>query len=130
MYVIIHGSWSNSGNRHLDACDVQYRVGTTWVTDSRLTNIAGDFEYEFKAPRTTDAIRLYDLVTTGSQSSNPCVYEWYVYPGGSGGIIEEDVMCSASAYTNGRKLVMNGDNNMFTVYVDNTSPYQIAISNS
>ena len=130
IYVIIHGSWSSSTNRHLDACDVQYRVGTTWYTDSRLTSIPGDFEYEFKAPQTTDAIRLYNLVTTGSQASNPCVYEWYVYPGSLGGIINEDVKCSASAYTNGRKMVMNSDNNMFTVFVDNTSPYQISIANS
>ena len=73
---------------------------------------------------------MYNLVTTGSQSSNPCVYEWYVYPGALGTVINEKVSTSASAYNNGRKVVMDSDSGIYAIYVDQTKPYQISISNS
>jgi hypothetical protein len=81
MKVIQHGAWSNSGNRNLAGCDVQYWDGSKWVTDKTLSGLNSDFEHEFVNTPTTDRIRMHNLKVTGSQSSNPCVYEWYVYEG-------------------------------------------------
>jgi hypothetical protein len=91
MKVIQHGAWSNPGNRNLAGCDVQYWDGSKWVTDGTLSGLNANFEYTFKAARLTDRIRMTNLKVTGSQASNPCVYEWYVYPatstgGGSWGV--------------------------------------------
>jgi hypothetical protein len=85
MKVIQHGTWSNPGNRNLAGCDVQYWDGSKWVTDGTLTGLNSDFEYTFKQARFTDRIRMTNLKVTGSQASNPCVYEWYVYSAVSSG---------------------------------------------
>ena len=88
MKVIIHGPNSSPTNRHLAGCDVEYWDGDSWVLDSTLEGITADFEYEFVKPRKTSAIRLYNLVVTGTQASNPCVYQWYVYEAkGGGGVL-------------------------------------------
>lgn len=87
MFVKQHGSWSNPGRRNLAGCDIQWWNGMTWITDGRLSNLNSDFPYTFTSAVTTDRIRMTNLVCSsypGQQSSNPCVYEWYVYEGESG----------------------------------------------
>jgi hypothetical protein len=110
IYVIQHGSWSNPGRRNLNGCLVQFWDGTQWVTDGILSNLYSNFKYDFVFQPTTDSIRLYNLKVTGSQSSNPCIYEWYVYEG-EGGIAAEVGMEPQSL-----NLESNGNYVNFKVY--------------
>jgi hypothetical protein len=55
---------------------------------------------------------------------------WLLEGTGGPGIIKNDVVCLATAYNNGRKLVADSSGNLYTVYVNRTSVNQIFISNT
>ncbi|MHC4751516.1 MAG: exo-alpha-sialidase, partial [Planctomycetota bacterium] len=50
--------------------------------------------------------------------------------GGEGLVVEEDVDTIATAYNNGRKVVMDSKDNLYTIYTNGASPSQISVSNS
>jgi hypothetical protein len=110
MFIKQHGVHSNPGNRNLAGCDVEYWSGSTWVKDATLTNINSDITYYFSSVITTSSIRLTNIKVTGRQSSNPCIYEWYVYEGVAG--IATDVDLEPQSLN----LESNGNYVQFKIY--------------
>jgi hypothetical protein len=88
----------------------------------------------FEAGSNTNIHRMWansPTATSGSVGSNYGLCTKFV--GGVGGeMVNEVVFSSATAYNNGAKLLMDSDNNLYSVYTDRegTKPTQISISNS
>jgi hypothetical protein len=83
--LIIHGSSPGGSptNRNLAGGDVEWWDGSQWVLDQKVSNQNSAWEITLTKVVSTDQIRIINFVTTGTQASNPVIYEWYVYEGSS-----------------------------------------------
>ncbi len=63
--------------RDILSAEVQYWNGATWVTAGHIGG-QENYLFEFPAPVTTTALRLYD-VTASPGNGNSLIYEWYVF---------------------------------------------------
>jgi hypothetical protein len=84
MKIITHGSWSNPTRRNLMGGNVEWWDGTKWVLDQVVLNQYSAWDITFTQTIKTDKLRVINLLTTGTQASNPCIYEWYVWEGEGG----------------------------------------------
>jgi len=83
--LVIHGS-SPGGSpttRNLAGGDVEWWDGAKWVLDQKVSNKNAAWEITLTKVVNTDQIRIINFITTGTQASNPVIYEWYVYEGDS-----------------------------------------------
>ena len=63
--------------RPLAGATVQWWNGSSWVTDGTVAGQTADWSYQFTAPVTTTAIRLYGVYA--STQDNPVVFEWQLF---------------------------------------------------
>ncbi|MHC5040380.1 MAG: hypothetical protein ACYTHM_23975, partial [Planctomycetota bacterium] len=70
-----------SSGRLLDSASIQYLSGSTWITDQTYPSQNGAITYTINLlqPRTTTAIRLTNMVTVGTQPSNPWIAEFQAW---------------------------------------------------
>lgn len=72
---------TRSGSRTCNVDSIQYWGGSSWVTVGSAIGKTDDWSFSFGGVSTTK-IRLYGAYATGSQASNPLIYEWDVWATG------------------------------------------------